>query len=133
MENEKNLRVIYKYDSKIIGGIVGLVLIAMPLISHIISCIKSSQNKFYDYITHEVITPGFSMSDLVGSIILLIIYLVVLIIAIKHIKISYYEIICPYCGKVTYIKTDATAADCPICEKRIVMENGEPQTINNEI
>ncbi len=133
MKNEKNLKVVYKYNSKIIASIVGLVLIALPMISHIISSIKSSQNKFYDYITNEVITPGFSMSDFVGSIILLIVIIVVLIIALTKIKVSYYEIICPYCGKVVYIKTDDVAADCAICGQRIVMENGQPEKVNKEI
>lgn len=37
---------------------------------------------------------------------MLIVLILFLIIAFKNLKISFYEITCPYCGKVVYIRTN---------------------------
>lgn len=132
MENNENNKpkIVYRYNIKAIVTIVGLLLTSMPLISNTVRNIESSNNKFYDSITHEIITPGFSPSSLIMDFILLFVIVIILIIAIKKLKISLYEIHCPYCGKITYIETGLEAADCEICGQRIYMKNGTLEKIH---
>lgn len=129
MDN-KNLKIVYRYNPISIGGIIVLLLSAMPLISSVNRGGSASQNKFYDSITGEIITPGFDQSGFVLNIILLIVFAIGLVIAIKNLKISFYEITCPYCGKITYIRTNVEGADCETCNQRIIMVNGQPAKVD---
>ena len=128
-KNNTNLKIIYRYNIKSIIGIVCLLLLALTIIPTIIRNINASHNKFYDSTTNGIITPGFDQSSLIINIIFLIILIICIIIALKNLKLSYYEIICPYCGKVTYIRTNVEGADCEVCGQRFVMNNGQPETV----
>lgn len=46
MNNEKNPKVVYRYNAKVIVGIIGLLLLSMPLVANIIENANASQNKF---------------------------------------------------------------------------------------
>lgn len=129
MDNN-NLKIVWRYNPIAIGGIAVLLLSAMPMVSSIIIGFSASQNKFYDSITGEIITPGFIPSNFVIDIILLIVIVIGLIFCIKNLKLSFYEITCPYCSKTTYIRTNVEGADCETCGQKIIMNNGQPEKIN---
>lgn len=129
MEQNNNLKIVYRLNIFAIVSIVGTVITAMPFISNISRQMSYSQQKFYNPSTGEIITPGYYPSTIPTMVIILIVCLVVVIFCLINIRLSYYEIVCPNCNKVTYIRTNLQGADCEACGKRIVIDNNQPKII----
>ncbi len=128
--NNTNFKVVYRYNTKAIVSIVGLLLLAMPLISSIIQSVHASQNKFFNAVTNEIVTPGYNQSSFIISIILLIVLIIALVISFKNLKISFYEVTCPNCGRLTYIRTNEQGADCETCGQRFIMNGNATEIID---
>lgn len=130
MEQNNNLKIVYRLNTSALVGIVIAVFVAITFMSDISRQLSYSQQKYYDPSTGEIITPGYYPSSFPLTIALIIACVVVVIIGLIRIRIGFYEIVCPHCNKVTYIRTNLQGADCEACGKRIIIDNNLPIETN---
>lgn len=131
-QNTENRQIIYRYNPNYVKAAVGSAVLSLPLISYIVMQLQSSQDKYYNRVTGEYLTPGYSSSSLAISIILLIVLIIIFIIAVKNLRTAYYEIICPYCGNKTYIRTNSQSDECEVCKQSFIMNGNTPERIKIE-
>lgn len=119
---------IYQTNNRKIIGFSLLVVLSLWVV---ITQIANSQEKFYDYVTHEVVMPGFQPFFLILFIILLILSVVLLVKTLKSRSVAVYIVTCPYCGEQTIFPVGVQGYDCDICHKRIIMKNNQVQKTSN--
>ena len=117
MNDNNQIKTITRYNSTaIVAIVVGAILLAIE-ISTMINQIKLSLFPF----------------AVVMAIVFIVVTIVVLVIAISKLKVTLYEVQCPYCGNVTHIDTTKKHGDCEVCHCPIVIKDDKASKVIADI
>lgn len=115
--NDNQLKTVSRYNPTAIGTIfVGAVLLAIE-ISTLINQIKLSLFPLVVFM----------------AIVFIVVTIIVLVIAIRKLKVTLYEVHCPYCGNVTHIDTTKKHGDCEVCHYPIIIKDNKASKVISDI
>ena len=114
MDNDNQLKIVTRYNSTSIGAIFVCATLLVIEISTLVNHIKLSLYPFVVFM----------------AIVFMVVTIIVLGIALSKLKVTLYEVQCPYCGNITYIETTTKFADCIVCHRPIIISDNQVKKVS---
>lgn len=115
--------IVKKLNLKVLLGVFSLGVLTYISYDHWAMTTDLYNTKYFDRRVGEIYSIA-SSGDVTLSLILLIAFVLVFIIALLHLFQKVYQLSCPICGGNIEIPIGTQACDCPLCKKRLIYKNG---------